>query len=273
MPAFPQQLNMTPNPPTSMSLTCSAGTATTDPITGLVTPRIEVQWTTPLDALTTQIQVQYQLENSGMPSGPWIDAGMADVSLNLFYIPAIKSMAGIITSRIRSVRPSGATSVWESIADFIASLTLTVASQLALASGTLIAEAYAPITFTGDTTTSSTSITSVSSTTGLVVGQAVSGAGLPTGATIANIGSGNYHAVSSSHRDGLRYYADASWAGEHLRLIILDRHRQYHSDGQSHLPDSGAESGSTVLGLLHRPDAGWWQHHRDCYADSSGLSQ
>ena len=61
VPAFPQQLNMTPNPPTSMSLTCSAGTATTDPITGLVTPRVEVQWTTPLDALTTQIQVQYQL--------------------------------------------------------------------------------------------------------------------------------------------------------------------------------------------------------------------
>ena len=113
---------------------------------------------------------------------------MADVSLNLFYLPAINNQGYNV--RIRSVRPSGATSVWVSIADFTASLTLTVATQLALAPGTLVGEAYAPITFTGDTTTGSVTITGVSGTAGLVVGQVVSGAGIPSGATIDSIGSG-----------------------------------------------------------------------------------
>lgn len=47
----------------------------------------------------------------------------------------------------------------------------------------------APVTITG-TTNSTTSVTAVSSTAGLAVGQAISGAGIPVGATIAALGSG-----------------------------------------------------------------------------------
>lgn len=48
----------------------------------------------------------------------------------------------------------------------------------------------APVSFTGDTTSSSTSVATVSSTTGLAVGQVILGAGIPAGTTIASIGSG-----------------------------------------------------------------------------------
>jgi len=48
-----------------------------------------------------------------------------------------------------------------------------------------------PITFTGTTATGSTSVTSVSSTTGLAVGYGVTGNGIPAGTTITAIGSGN----------------------------------------------------------------------------------
>ncbi|GGA80696.1 hypothetical protein GCM10011507_34890 [Edaphobacter acidisoli] len=47
-----------------------------------------------------------------------------------------------------------------------------------------------PISITGSTTTSSASVTAVSSTVGLYAGQPISGTGIPTGTTIASIGSG-----------------------------------------------------------------------------------
>lgn len=48
----------------------------------------------------------------------------------------------------------------------------------------------AVLSITGDTTSASTSVTSVSSTTGILVGMAVTGAGIPANTTVASIGSG-----------------------------------------------------------------------------------
>jgi hypothetical protein len=49
----------------------------------------------------------------------------------------------------------------------------------------------APYAYTGTTTNASTTISSLSSTTGLKVGQYISGAGIPTDTTISSIGSGS----------------------------------------------------------------------------------
>lgn len=54
------------------------------------------------------------------------------------------------------------------------------------------------ISFTGDTTNTSTTIANVSSTAGLVVGQSISGAGIPLGATIATIASATSITISAA---------------------------------------------------------------------------
>jgi hypothetical protein len=62
------------------------------------------------------------------------------------------------------------------------------------------ASAYtgSPISITGDTTSASASITSVSSLVGLLVGQTISGTGIPTGATIATISAPSTITISAN---------------------------------------------------------------------------
>ena len=48
----------------------------------------------------------------------------------------------------------------------------------------------ANISITGDTTSGSTSVTSVSSTAGVTVGMPITGAGIPAGTTVAAVGVG-----------------------------------------------------------------------------------
>src|SRR5579885_2382488 len=73
VPAAPSQAPYTPEPPTEMTLDSGADTALTS-IEGIVTPRVLVSWTAPLDILVIQIQVQYR--PSGMTN--WTDAGVVD---------------------------------------------------------------------------------------------------------------------------------------------------------------------------------------------------
>jgi hypothetical protein len=142
-PASPQQLTRYPNPPTGMSLTSGAATALVA-LDGTVTPRVEVQWTTPLDILTTQIQIQYQLVAGGV-AGSWLNAGYADVSQNAFFVSGVVS--GLVYNfRIRGIRgtTSGA-SVWVEVDGYTVSIILSVVTSTASApSGTLIGEAFSP---------------------------------------------------------------------------------------------------------------------------------
>jgi hypothetical protein len=138
LPATPTQLSGTPAPPTSMSLTSGAATALVA-LDGSVTPRVEVQWDTPADILTTQIQIQYQLVVGGTPQG-WLNAGYADSSQTVFYVTGV--VAGqTYDFRIRSCRANGATSEWVEIDGYVVSITLSVVTDLALAEGSLRAQA------------------------------------------------------------------------------------------------------------------------------------
>lgn len=134
--ATPAQTTYDPAPPTSMSLTSGANTAIIN-ADGSVSPRIEVQWDTPEDVLTKQIQIQYQQVGASV----WLSAPTVDVSLNLGYITGV--IAGQqYNVRIRSARANGAISAWEEIDGYTESITLSVENNLALAPGSLVAEAY-----------------------------------------------------------------------------------------------------------------------------------
>ncbi|HLH35991.1 MAG TPA: hypothetical protein VKX41_15065 [Alloacidobacterium sp.] len=123
VPASPQQAPYTPAPPTNMTLDSGADTALVS-VDGIVTPRVLVSWTAPLDVLVTQIQIQYR------PSGTttWVDAGQADVANFQAYVSG-----GLIANqnydfRIRSLRANGAASVWVEIDGYKVS---TIASDIA----------------------------------------------------------------------------------------------------------------------------------------------
>jgi hypothetical protein len=59
-----------------------------------------------------------------------------------------------------------------------------------------------PITFTGTTTSGSASVGSVSSMLDVAVGETITGTGIPTGTTIASIGSGNSFTLSANATSG-----------------------------------------------------------------------
>ena len=135
--ATPTQQSRTVAPPTGLSLTSSAATALVSP-TGVATPRIEVEWTTPADVLATGIQMQHQLAPGGVATGPWIDDGTVDVALNVGYVAGIVA-GGEYNVQIRSVRSaSGATSAWVQQLNYTASLTLSSSAGLyAVGAGSL----------------------------------------------------------------------------------------------------------------------------------------
>ncbi|ADW69023.1 phage tail protein [Granulicella tundricola] len=135
------QTTYVPAPPTGLVLTSGAATAL-QTLDGVVHPRIEVQWTTPQDILTNQIQVQYStVANPTL----WLDAGLVDVSNNLTYISNVIAGAGY-NVRIRGLRANGAQSPWEEIDGYTVSITLSVQGILALAPGSLVADAYSDST-------------------------------------------------------------------------------------------------------------------------------
>jgi len=116
VPAAPQT-TLTPAPPTNMSLTSGASTAVIQP-DGTVLPRIRVEWDTPLDILTKQIQIQYRKSGDAQ----WISAVPVDVLLNFAFINDI--VAGDqYDVRIRSARANGAVSAWLEIDLYTVSIT------------------------------------------------------------------------------------------------------------------------------------------------------
>jgi hypothetical protein len=136
VPAVPQQQSRVPAAPTGMSLTAN-------PLIGLdniVHTRVEVQWTTPADVLTTQIVIRRQLQPPGMTVGPWITAGFASVSVNAFFDPDV--IAGQTYGyQIASVRPGGAQSPYAEIDGFTVGVTLSLLTNLGVGIGSLIGQA------------------------------------------------------------------------------------------------------------------------------------
>lgn len=135
LPLSPSQADRDPAPPTNLSLLANPATALIAP-DGTITPRIEVLWDTPMDAYVTLIEIQYQIAGALA----WVEAGFVDVALNFGFIgPTIAGQAYNV--RIRSVRPSGAKSVWvsTSIATDIL-LSANVGGGVGI--GSLVGEAY-----------------------------------------------------------------------------------------------------------------------------------
>lgn len=119
-PAMPNQIPLAPAPPTSMTVESSAATAIVG-ADGNVFPRAEILWTAPEDSTVTEIQIQYQL----VGAGAWLAGGTVDVALFQAFVGNV--IAGqLYNFRIRSVRPSGATSVWVEVDNVLISITLAV---------------------------------------------------------------------------------------------------------------------------------------------------
>lgn len=138
VPAGPAQTSPTPAPPTNVTLLSGAGTAVVG-VDGTITPRIEVQWDTPLDILVRQIQIQYQIVGDSV----WLASTPVDVSQNLAYISGVIPRQ-VYNVRIRSVRANGAFSDWVEIDGYTAGTTLPVVFGISpIAPGILIAEAPA----------------------------------------------------------------------------------------------------------------------------------
>jgi hypothetical protein len=103
LPATPTRTPYTPAPPTNVTVT-SGYVSQPD---GTIQPQLEVSWNTPLDVLTTQIQIQYQL----VGASTWMSAGSVDVSVNFAYINGVANEQNY-NVQIRSARANGAYSVW-----------------------------------------------------------------------------------------------------------------------------------------------------------------
>jgi hypothetical protein len=124
-------------PPTSMTLVSGAATAVTG-IDGIVTPRVLVQWTDPLDAYVIQIQIQFRPTGS---MNPWQNGPVAAVGLGEAYVSGVVSQAAY-DFRIRSLRAGGAASAWLEIDDYTVSTMLSISSYSGIdvaPPGTLIA--------------------------------------------------------------------------------------------------------------------------------------
>ncbi len=127
VPASPLQAPYTPAPPTNLSVISSAATALvgTD---GIVRPRAEITWDTPMDVLVTALEIQYQTAN---PTGPWMEAGYTGAAANLVYVGNVVSGVSY-NFQMRSLRPNGAASAWVGVGPEVISATTTSIVSTAL---------------------------------------------------------------------------------------------------------------------------------------------
>ena len=132
-PATPSNRIGAVQPPTNVGLLSSAATAVTQP-DGSLTPRIQVNWDTPLDAYVTRILFRYRVTGTTA----WVDAGSVDVSNNTGFI------AGVVAGQtydvaIASQRSSGAISVWVEIDGFASGYVLSAQSgDAGIGSGSMV---------------------------------------------------------------------------------------------------------------------------------------
>jgi hypothetical protein len=122
------QMPNTPAPPSSMTVTSSAGTALIG-ADGNVTPRALVSWTAPADNTVTQIQVQYQ----AVGATTWLSAGIVDVSLFQTFVTGVVA-GSAYNFQIRSLRPSGTFSTWVTASD-----TMSITLSISATSGVIVA--------------------------------------------------------------------------------------------------------------------------------------
>jgi hypothetical protein len=107
----------------------------------VITPRVLVQWTDPEDIQVTSVQVQFQLVGA---SG-WTDAGTVPVGLGEAFVSGV--IAGQqYNFQIRSIRYTGATSVWVQVNAYTVSITLSTLGQVGLDPNALVGEAYSTST-------------------------------------------------------------------------------------------------------------------------------
>jgi len=117
-----------PAPPSSMTVTSSAGTALVG-VDGNVTPRALVSWTAPADNTVTQIEVQYQAAGATT----WLSAGIVDVSLFQAFVAGVVGGA-VYNFQIRSLRPRGTFSTWVTASD-----TMSITLSISATSGVVVA--------------------------------------------------------------------------------------------------------------------------------------
>jgi hypothetical protein len=138
VPAFANQIPTVPAPPTVFTVTSSAATAVIG-ADGVVIPRAELQWNSPLDISVTYIQMQYQAAGASA----WIEAGQVDVGLFVGFISGV--IAGqTYNFRIRSIRRPGVWSAWVEVDGAVISITLSNTTGIGYAvapAGTLSAQA------------------------------------------------------------------------------------------------------------------------------------
>jgi hypothetical protein len=138
VPANPAQIPTTPAPPTTFTVTSSAGTAVIG-ADGIVIPRARLDWNAPLDISVTMIQIQYKKH----ADTAWIEAGSVDVGLFTAFVSGV--VAGqAYDFRIRSIRRAGVWSQWVEVDNAVISITLsnTTGTGYAVApAGTLSAQA------------------------------------------------------------------------------------------------------------------------------------
>jgi hypothetical protein len=140
VPGVMQSPSRLPVAPTGLTVISSSATALVA-ADGIVTPRLEVTWDTPLDSFATGIQIQYQQGGSGT----WQDGGTPSVEVNQAFIGPI--VAGQEYSvQIRTVRASGATSAWEGPVTITGGLVLSIVSQAGVGIGSLSAAALSSTT-------------------------------------------------------------------------------------------------------------------------------
>lgn len=122
------------------------------------------------------------------------------------------------------------------------------------------------VAFTGDTTSSSTSVASVSSVTGLSVGMVIVGAGIPAGTTIAAVGSTTItlSAAATATATGVDLWA---W-GDGALLDVMTLHlltgtvEQSPTTAWSALTEANFDGYAAVtlpaiLTAISSPQAGW----------------
>ena len=136
VPSMPAQTPYVVAPPTSVTLTSGASTAIIGG-DGVVRPRVLVEWMDPLDIQVTQIQIQFQL----VGAGSWTDGGTVAVGLGEAFVEGV--IAGQqYNFQVRSLRYTGATSVWEQVNNYTVSITISTLGQVGLDPDALTAEGY-----------------------------------------------------------------------------------------------------------------------------------
>jgi hypothetical protein len=129
-PPIALQTERGPVPPTEMTLNSGAGFDVVNG-DGIVTPRVQVVWTDPEDAYTTQITIEWQPQYGTQ----WTTAGNIPVGNQLGYITGVTA-GQVINVRISSLRASGARSTYLEIVGYTVSATsLSTVNSGALAVG------------------------------------------------------------------------------------------------------------------------------------------